>query len=119
MPMSHRDSSATAIASPAADAPGAGDCIGLQDALRSCTEFSVAARAGEVPAGLRVPVPGRALCEFDLKAWDELEPDEREAFRLFYSRVGDRLESLAEGADRGEALDEVAWREITAGLRED
>ena len=117
--MTDRTSNASAIAALVAEAPGDGDCVGLQEALRSCTEFTVASHAGEIPAGQRVPIPVATFCGFTLKAWGELEPHEREAFRLFYSRVGDQLEGIAEGAGRGDDLDEVAWQEITAGLRDD
>lgn len=95
---------------------GGGDCVGLEEALRLSTDFSLHSGAGGVPETLLIPIPSSNVCEFVLKPWRDLDEREREAFRRFYTRVGGRLEDVADLLRGGRDLDEVAWREITASL---
>lgn len=91
--------------------------IGLQEALRLSTEFSLRSGEGAVPASTIVPIPASAFCRFVAKPWGDVDDGERESFRRFYTRVGDDLEGIADTVRNGGSLDEVVWDEITAGLR--
>lgn len=91
-------------------------CIGLEEALRLSTEFSVLSADGDVPDGLLVPIPAAEHCRFVAKPWREIDQAERESFRRFYAAVGGELEELAANARRGLDLDEVIWADITAAL---
>ncbi len=117
--MDTKDSHARTIGALAAEAPGSDDCIGMEEALRLLTEFSSASHEGAQPSGLQVPVPTSAYCEFAVRDFDAIDDDERESFRAFYERVGGELEDLAEALTRGVDIDEVAWREITDGVRDE
>jgi hypothetical protein len=91
------------------------DCIGLPEALTLSTHFSIASNRGEIPTSLKVPVPTPSTCTFVIRSWGEISEREREAFRRFYVRVGDRLEDLAQRAHDSAAIDlgDEVWGEIT------
>lgn len=91
-------------------------CIGLPEALRLSTRFSVHSNDGEIPTGLEIPIPLSANCAFLVRPWGEVSEAERDAFRRFYIRVGEELEDLAQRARDGRDIDEAIWSEITGQL---
>lgn len=92
-------------------------CINLEQALKLSTKFSIYSSEGDIPAELPVPIPSEAFCEFVAKPWQDISPNEREAFQKFYTRVGANLEEVAASVKHGFQLDEVTWEDIIATLR--
>lgn len=91
--------------------------VGMAEALRLSTRFSVHSNAGEIPADLQIPIPRRTQCTFMVRSWGEVSDGEREAFRRFYVRFGEELEELAQRSRDGIIVDERVWSEITGALK--
>ena len=92
--------------------------VDLEEALRLAAAFSALSADGEVPGDTPVPVPRNAFGAFEVRAWEHVEGDDREAFRRFYGRVGGALEGVAEDLRDGADIDDADWAEITRGIRE-
>ena len=93
------------------------ETVNLEEALKLTTAFSAVSSDGEAAGDVLVPVPASTFCEFVPRRYSELSEGEREAFRRFYTRVGEELEDIAQEVKLGSDIDEVAWSEITRDLQ--
>ena len=93
------------------------ETVDLEEALKLTTAFSAVSTDAETVGDVLVPVPTDTFCEFMPRRYSELSDDEREAFRRFYTHVGEPLEDIAQEVKLGSDIDEVAWNDITRDLQ--
>ena len=93
------------------------ETVNLEEALKLSAAFSAVSTDAETVGDVLVPVPTGTFCEFVPRPYSELSDDEREAFRRFYTHVGEDLEDIAQEVKLGGDLDEVAWDDITRNLK--
>ena len=93
------------------------ETVDLEEALKLTTAFSAVSTDAETVGNVLVPVPTDAFVEFVPRRYSELSDGEREAFRRFYTHVGEPLEDIAQEVKLGNDIDEVAWSKITRDVQ--